>query len=172
MKLRFETPGKERELDAINFVEEFQKANSDIHGSGGLDINRYDEWLQKVKDYHNGIIHNPEHSSASTYFVVDEQDKVIGMVNIRHYLTKHLTETGSGHVGYSVRPTERRKGYATKILEKAITILKENYNQTEIMVGCYEDNIGSKRTIEKNGGIHTNTVTHDGKPSLVYIINT
>lgn len=171
MKLHFEIPSLQRKQDALEYLLAFRRAKSEIHGSGGLDRGDYESWLQKVRDYHNGILYSQDHVPASTYFVIDEQNKLVGMVNIRHTLNQRLIQDGSGHVGYSVRPCERKKGYATQILKQAIKILRDDYHVHNIEVGCYESNIASRRTIEKNGGILKETIMYDGKPSLVFVIH-
>ncbi|SDN18355.1 GNAT family N-acetyltransferase [Alkalicoccus daliensis] len=85
----------------------------------------------------------------STYWLAAE-DKILGAVNIRHSLTKELRNTG-GHIGYGIRPSERRKGYATELLRQAL--LKTNeLGLKEVLVMCNSDNIGSKKTILHNGG--------------------
>ena len=59
---------------------------------------------------------------ASTYFALDvERNIVVGAVNIRHYLNEGLLQ-GGGHIGDGVRPSERRKGYATYMLNEAVKV--------------------------------------------------
>ncbi|WLD94355.1 GNAT family N-acetyltransferase [Alkalihalobacillus sp. AL-G] len=87
----------------------------------------------------------------SNYWLVDEKRNILGAVNIRHGLTKKLLTIG-GHIGYGVRPSERRKGYATKILEQALKKTAE-LGIEKVLVTCNKDNVASERTILKNGGI-------------------
>jgi predicted acetyltransferase len=86
----------------------------------------------------------------STYWLVNESNRVLGAVNIRHALTEKLLNCG-GHIGYGVRPSERRKGYATKILAFSLGKTKE-LGIEKVLVVCDADNIASERTILKNGG--------------------
>jgi predicted acetyltransferase len=86
----------------------------------------------------------------STYWLVNERNRVLGAVNIRHALTERLFNCG-GHIGYGIRPSERRKGYATKILAFSLEKTKE-LGIEKVLVVCDADNIASKRTILKNGG--------------------
>jgi len=88
---------------------------------------------------------------SSTYWLVDEEQKVIGAVNIRHWLTDNLLKAG-GHIGYGICPSERRKGYATKLLELSLEKAKE-LGIEKILVACDKGNIGSEKTIRNNGGI-------------------
>lgn len=165
MKLRFELPSKEREKEALEYIEEFRKNNSVVNGSGGLDhAPDYDRWLIRTDNYHNGIIVNPKWVAASTYFVFNENDVLVGMTNIRHTLNDYLIESGSGHIGYSVRPSQRRLGYATEILKQSLEILKKEYNVNRAFVGCYKNNIGSKKTILNNGGVLEKEISIDDEP--------
>jgi predicted acetyltransferase len=98
---------------------------------------------------------------SSTYWLVNEDRKIIGVVNIRHRLTEKLFHSG-GHIGYGIRPSERRKGYATKLLSLSLEKAKELGIQ-KVLVVCDADNIGSEKTILNNGGIRdTDYVTEDG----------
>ena len=94
------------------YVEEsFTEYNSKINGSGGLDkhTDDYEGWLDKLERDRN-LPYSEDIVPALTYFLVRESDnKIIGMVNIRLMLNKKLRESG-GHIGYGIRPTERRKG--------------------------------------------------------------
>ena len=71
-------------------------------------------WFKNF-DAHNGINIPETWVPDSTYWLVTDENKIVGAVNIRHSLTKHLFNAG-GHIGYGIRPSERRKGYATKLL--------------------------------------------------------
>ncbi|CAM3168385.1 GNAT family N-acetyltransferase [Filibacter tadaridae] len=98
---------------------------------------------------------------STNYFMVDEKDRVLAMVDIRHDLTEYLENVG-GHIGYGVRPAERKKGYATWILAEALKKCDE-LGIRRVLVTCNEDNIGSAKTIVKNGGIEDESfIEEDG----------
>ena len=108
----FEVPGIARKEDAIAFIKEFRDFGSEIHGEGGLDkyIDNYEGWLDKLNEDYTRIP-NEEKVPARTYFLVRESDnRIVGMINIRLALNERLSRYG-GHIGYSIRPTERGKGY-------------------------------------------------------------
>lgn len=92
----------------------------------------------------------------TTYWLVKGK-KFLGWLNLRHRLTKALREVG-GHIGYAIRPSERKKKYGTKILELALPKAK-TLGITKALITCDEDNIGSAKIIEKNGGVLENTIT-------------
>ena len=100
----------------------------------------------------------PAHLVPATQFIYvrESDDKVVGMLQIRHYFNEYL-EKYAGHIGYSVRPSERRKGYATAMLHDALPHCRE-LGIRDVLVSCLTDNEGSRRTILKNGGVYESTV--------------
>lgn len=87
---------------------------------------------------------------ATTLWLVD-QGEYIGRLSIRHRLTDSLLKTG-GHIGYDIRPSRRNQGYGSKILELALPVARE-LGITRALLTCDEANTGSRKIIEKNGGI-------------------
>ena len=125
-----------------------------INGSWGLQRNEYEDyriWLQDIENLTKGISKNPNvNVPATTYLALDE-GRIVGNIQCRHYLNDYLLRT-YGHVGYGVRPSERRKGYATKML----SLVVEKYHDLgvdAILISCDKENIASKNTIIKNGGV-------------------
>ena len=98
----------------------------------------------------------------SVFFLLDEdRDRLLGAVNIRHYLNEKLLRDG-GHIGDGIRPSERRKGYATELIRLALAECK-TLGIDRVLITCDKDNIGSAKSIRKNGGILENElVTADG----------
>ena len=146
--LFLERPSIVRKSAAIDFINEFKRCNSDTDGDGGLDryLDDYEGWLKKIENDRN-TVPSEEKVPAETYFLIRESDKkIIGMCNIRLALNKKLIELNAWHIGYCVRPTERRKGYAKKMLYLALKECKK-YNLKEVIIGCDKDNIGSSKTI-------------------------
>lgn len=106
----------------------------------------------------------------STFFLLDEErDRLLGAVNIRHYLNAFLLHEG-GHIGDGIRPSERRKGYATELLRLAL-IECEALGIGRALVVCNKDNIGSRKAIQRNGGVLENEfVNEDGEIEQRYWI--
>ncbi|MDP4008356.1 MAG: GNAT family N-acetyltransferase [Candidatus Peregrinibacteria bacterium] len=107
-------------------------------------------------------------SVASTTFWLIDNNEFKGHTNIRHELNDYLKKFG-GHIGYYIRPSERRKGYGTKILGLAL-IEARKIGLKKVMIGCDESNIPSQKVIEKNGGEFTKKVTDECEPKLIYWI--
>ena len=118
----------------------------------------------EVKDASDGLI--PD----STFFCLDEErNRIVGAVNIRHYLNESLLLNG-GHIGDGVRPSERRKGIATQMIALALEECRKLGIQRVLMV-CDKQNIGSARSIQRNGGVLENEMTVDGVVQQRYWID-
>jgi predicted acetyltransferase len=89
-------------------------------------------------------------------FVREEDNKIVGMIDIRHRLNEYLEKYG-GHIGYSIVPDERRKGYATQMLKMALPVCRE-LGIEKVLITCIRGNEGSKRTILNNGGVYESKV--------------
>ena len=156
-KYFLEKPTIERKKEAIEYVEEHIKINSRLNGSNSLDLflkeSTYEKWLEKNEETENkdyaklvGLV------PSATYFTIRKSDnKIVGMVNIRYNLNEYLRKI-AGHIGYSIRPSERGKGLAKIQLYLA---LKEaiKFNLNKVMISCEETNIASEKTILALGGI-------------------
>ena len=84
----------------------------------------------------------------TTYYLILSYDEVVGTISMRHYLTKDLEEFG-GHIGYSIKPSARRKGYTKEALRLILKLCQEKCD--EIFVMCEDENIASNKTILANG---------------------
>lgn len=132
---------------------EFSDCLDWMHGSGGLmKIEEPEEWLRYVALCENEET-VPEGASTSSQFIfVRKADrKIVGMINIRHRHTEPLSTWG-GHIGYSVSPSERRKGYATQMLHDALPYCK-SLGLNRVLLTAGDENIGSVKAIVANGGI-------------------
>ena len=151
-KLKHVKPSKEYEQEALEYINEFYEYNSDINGTGGLQryLDNYDGWLEKLEEDRTRIP-NEEKVPAETYFLVRENDnKIVGMINIRLTLNENLKKFG-GHIGYSIRPTERKKGYNKVNLYLGLLCCKE-HGISEVLMDCDKSNLGSAKTMQALGG--------------------
>ncbi len=148
----FEVPGIARKDDAIAYVNEFDAYGSKINGSGGLNryLGDYEGWLRKLEEDYTREP-NEEKVPARTYFLVRESDRrIVGMINIRLALNEHLKRYG-GHIGYSIRPTERGKGYNKINLYLGLKVCSQ-HGIEEVFMDADLDNPASWRTMEALGG--------------------
>lgn len=118
-------------------------------------IEEFAKFIKMLDNAENGIV-SEGFSSTTSYFVIDENGRLIGATSLRHYLTVEGFNTW-GHIGYGVRPSERKKGYATQMLMLTLEEAKKK-NIRKVLLGAHTSNIGSCRVIEKCGGILENVV--------------
>jgi predicted acetyltransferase len=135
----------------------------------GMSFRRY---LEVLREHERGE-NLPATHVPSTFLFAFAGTSIVGRVTIRHALNSYL-ERYAGHIGYVVVPEYRRRGYATAILAQSIQIAREMLGLKRVLVTCDDDNVGSIRTIEKNGGVLENVVTdpNGGKPKRRYWVAT
>lgn len=98
----------------------------------------------------------------TTLFCLDKDKNIfVGAVNIRHYLNEELLKTG-GHIGDGIRPSERRKGYATAMIALVLDECKK-LGIKKVLICCDKNNIASAKTIIRNGGVLENELKEDGQ---------
>lgn len=93
---------------------------------------------------------------AKTFWLVRDAVSILGTINLRTRLTPELLAQG-GHIGYSVRPSERGRGYATHMLLECLNVARAD-GLRRLLVTCDRSNVRSIRVIEKAGGVLENEV--------------
>ena len=114
--------------------------------------------IQKMKDTRDKTKLKPNRVVSYDYFAVDD-DKFIGVIHIRIELTQNLLSFG-GNIGYGINPKYWRQGYGTELLRIGLIKAKELIKEDKVLVTCDDDNIGSAKVIENNGGVLENKVIH------------
>lgn len=130
------------------------------------DFHDFDYYLQNLETKEgNADGYVPD----TTLFCLDKDRNIfVGAVNIRHYLNENLLKTG-GHIGDGIRPSERRKGYATAMISLALQECRK-LGINRVLMCCDRNNIGSAKSIIHNGGVLENEVVEDGVPVQRYWI--
>ncbi|MCI8347272.1 MAG: GNAT family N-acetyltransferase [Bacilli bacterium] len=152
-KFYLEEPNISRKEDALLYINEFYEYNSEMNGVGGLHryLDNYEDWLKKLEEDYTRIP-SEEKVPARTYFLIRESDsRVVGMINIRLDLNENLKKFG-GHIGYSIRPTERGKGYNKINLYLGLKVCQK-YGIKTVLMDADKENPASWRTVESLGGI-------------------
>lgn len=169
MNIRLVIPKKEYEEKAIDFKNEFiLNGENVINGSEMLDnIEEYDIWLASVTNNARKETVNPDWVLTDTFLAVDVNDKIIGIIDLRHELKGFLVDFGNS--GYSVRPSERKKGYATEMLGLLIEYVKQT-GMTSLQLSVEKSNEPSVKTIVKNGGVYERSFYFEGEQADVYRI--
>ena len=167
--LRLVRPTEEWKEKALDFRQEFfDHHEMVINGSELLDkTERYEDWIQSVTDNMSAETVSPDWVVTDTYFAVDESGRVVGIIDFRHTLNDFLKDLGN--CGYSVRPSERGKGYATEMLRLLLKTARET-GMKELHLSVEKDNVPSVRTIVKNGGVYERSFAFNGEEADVYRI--
>lgn len=166
-KFYLEIPNIERKNEALEYLQEHVELSSNLNGTGGLNEClkglSYEEWLDDViKCQEKSYAESKKLVPATTYFTIRKSDNtIVGMINFRHYLNDYLKKFG-GHIGYGIRPTERRKGYAKIQLYLAL-LEAQKMGIDKVMVDCVDTNEGFEKTIKALGGIFDEEVYEENR---------
>lgn len=176
-QFRLVRPEKQHEQQAMEYLEEFYAGGSETHGIGGLERFKtdYDGWLRhldKIRHIEPGetfvpaetfflmrttltpidgreLVPDGGYAAAADYYQASDE-RIVGMINVRLGLNDNLWRYG-GHIGYSIRPSERRKGYNKINLYLALEFC-QLHGLEVVLLDCDKDNLGSSRTMRALGG--------------------
>ena len=156
MRIKFVMPDYHLRAEYTEMMDEWIKDGSRIAPWSLIEQYHTDEEFEAVIRRTNeaavGNMGNKAYVPCVTYYAKDKASgKLLGAVNIRYYLTKETYDTWV-HIGFGVRPSERRKGYATEMLNLAIEQCRQ-MKMEKVFIGCLVSNTASAKTIEKCGGV-------------------
>lgn len=163
----FKEPSEVSPKQIQDYKNEFIVNNEIIQGAANMRALSISEWVQFAENTKYKETVTPGFVTAHTFFAL-YNDKIVGIINARHELNDYLLNFG-GHIGYSVRKSERRKGYAKAMLSYTVEFLF-SLGLEKILITCDKNNIASKRTIESCGGILENEVIEETRTTLRYWI--
>ena len=168
-RLKLVLPAPEYKEEIMEYKKEFIENGDSMDGTAGL------RNAETFEDWYDAFLHNLKEETvkeglvpSTTYMAMSTKDnRLIGMIDIRHRLNDYLLNFG-GHIGYSVRKSERRQGYATEMLALGL-IECEKMNIRKVLITCDKDNIASAGTAMSCGGVLVEEFTEDGTLKQHYV---
>lgn len=170
MNIRLIEATTEYESQIIDFLDEYVSSGERVIPTTltKADHHDFENYCKYLKSRQHPT--DPDRVPATVYFTLDEdRNIVVGCVDLRHCLNDHLFSHG-GHIGDGVRPSERRKGYATAQIALALQKCKD-LGIDRVLITCETWNIGSAKSIINNGGVLENEVEAEGKMFQRYWID-
>ena len=152
-------PTEAMKKQAIEFRQEF-------FDHGEFVMNGSELWCRTIDANTKEETVNPNWVMTDTFFAVDE-DRIVGIIDFRHTLNDFLKDLG--HCGYSVRPSERRKGFATEMLRQLLEVAQKT-GMNELYLSVERKNKPSVKTIIRNGGVYERSFEIDGEQADIYRI--
>ena len=143
-RLELVRPSLELEAAYHECEADFQRAGETFLGTAGMNYPRFVERCQNFEQVDAGKVPQLD------FFLLRDGVTILGWSGLRLWLNPSLEDIG-GHIGYRIRPTERRKGYGTRILAMTLAEARQ-HGLRDALLTCDSDNTGSRRIIERNGG--------------------
>ena len=163
-QIRLTVPDIEYADEIMTFRDELLASDESFAGCNGLRKSQTcEEWLEYLRKMSSEETCPSGLVPSDTFIYVRENDKrVVGIIDIRRHINSSVLCTWGGYIGYTVRPSERRNGYAKRMLNDALQFCKEN-GHSNILITCNSNNYASERTILANGGVLENEINIDGR---------
>lgn len=143
-RLELVSPSLELEAAYQECEADFKRASETFLGTAGMNYLRFVERCQNYDQVDAGKVPQLD------FFLIRDSATILGWSGLRLSLTPNLEDIG-GHIGYRIRPSERRKGYGARILAMTLAEARK-HGLSDVLLTCDSDNIGSRRIIERNGG--------------------
>lgn len=157
MKLYLKKPSAEEEQEWKNYIKEFRKIDINSTPLGYYGNIDYKDWLIKIENENKGINMEEGRVPSTVFFLMNDGNRILGHISIRHNIDNVFLKLYGGHIGYGIRPSERNKGYGTIMLHLALVKCKE-LGLEDVMITCKDNNVGSYKTIENNYGIQKDLI--------------
>ena len=170
MNIRLTLVSPQYKEKIMNYRNEFIKNGDSLDGTASLgEITIFENWFTELQCNSSEETVRPGLVPATTFLAIDNNDNIVGMIDIRHRLNDYLLEFG-GHIGYSVAKENRRKGIATRML--ALALLEcNNLYINKVLITCDKQNIASAKTIINNKGVLENEICDGDRITQRYWIH-
>jgi predicted acetyltransferase len=157
-KLILIRPSVEYACQIAEYRQEFLDAGDSMDGTGALrrTLDPYEFIRTSIEREDPKNVPADLVPATQFLFIRKSDDRLLGMLQVRHCFNDYL-EKYAGHIGYSIRPSERRCGYAKEMLKAALPFCRE-IGLKKVLITCIDGNIGSEKTILFNGGVYESTV--------------
>ncbi|GAC1564868.1 MAG: GNAT family N-acetyltransferase [Ktedonobacteraceae bacterium] len=142
-------------------LREFQAEGRELSYALNKLTENFGAFLQDLQDKQNRSKIPPDRVPDSAFWLVDGNE-FVGRLSLRHELNEALLLWG-GHIGYMIRPSKRMRGFGKEILRLGLIKAKE-LGLHRVLLTCDEDNIGSRKIIEHNGGNLENVIEVKDSP--------
>jgi len=164
MRLKIVKYDKVPETGYLEYIKEWELSGEKIVPTASERRGEsFEDLLAKWSKDETDEVYKKGFVPATLYFLVHKK-KVLGAIHFRHELNESLQYNG-GHIGYGIRPSERKKGYATKMLVTLLDIVKAK-GYKKILITCDEGNTASAKTIESANGILYDKIELEGETTL------
>ncbi|OGO92596.1 MAG: hypothetical protein A2Y17_00375 [Clostridiales bacterium GWF2_38_85] len=133
-----------------------------------LEFDRAIDWIENCRLCEHAETNPYEDCPIATQYIAvrKSDDRIVGMIHLRHELSNEELRNFDGNIGYSVRPSERLKGYAKELLRLCLEKARE-YRLEKVLLCCVDTNLGSRKAILANGGEYE--CTNYGEESRLHV---
>lgn len=159
-------PSKDYKDGFVCMIQDYEQHEDEEYFNMYKDaLENFDKYVEKLLNKSKGIGLPKDRVASSTYWLVNKENNVLGVIRLRHELNSEFLKNIIGHIGYDISPSNRRKGYGELILQLGLEKAKE-LNINSLLVTCKSDNYPSARVIEKNNGVFESAILDSGSNNI------
>lgn len=163
-RIQLVPPSAEDGEKVWDYRAEMLAAGLSLDGGAGLrKASSAESWLEQVWKMERKETCPEGFVPDNVYLAIREaDDRMVGIIDLRQFENHPVLSVWGGHIGYSVRPSEQRRGYGSEMLRLMLPIAREK-GLKRVMISCNDGNIASEKIIRKNGGVYEKSVQVEGQ---------